>query len=57
VASPRLTGDSARITLGFNLRLSEDTVLKLDYIRGRSRDRFNNLSDNAGLIFSIATYF
>ena len=53
-----LTGDSRRrITVGVNFRPSEDTVLKFDYVRGRTRDRFNNVGDEAGLLFSIATYF
>jgi hypothetical protein len=53
-----LTGDSLRrLTVGLNFRPSEDAVLKFDYFRGRSRDRFNNLGDQAGLLFSIATYF
>jgi hypothetical protein len=53
-----LIGDSVRrLTVGLNFRPSEDTVLKLDYLRGRTRDRFNNVGDQAGLLFSIATYF
>jgi hypothetical protein len=51
-------GDSVRrVTVGLNFRPSEDTALKLDYVRGRTRDRFNNVGDDAGLLFSIATYF
>jgi hypothetical protein len=53
-----LTGDSLqRVTVGLNFRPTEDAVLKLDYVRGRTRDRFNNLGENAGVLFSIATYF
>lgn len=53
-----LIGDSVqRLTVGLNFRPTEDAVLKLDYIRGRTRDRFNNLGEEAGLLFSIATYF
>ncbi|MGH7475466.1 MAG: hypothetical protein ACRELD_04200 [Longimicrobiales bacterium] len=53
-----IAGDAMqRLTLGLNFRPSEDAVLKLNYLRGRARDRFNNLSDDAGLLFSIATYF
>lgn len=54
----RLAGDSMkRLTVGLNFRPSEDVVLKLDYLRGRTRDRFNNAGDAAGLLFSMATYF
>ena len=53
-----LIGDLAqRITVGLNFRPTEEAVLKLDYVRGRTRDRFNNLGENAGVLFSIATYF
>lgn len=53
-----LIGDSVqRLTVGLNFRPTEDAVLKLDYVRGRARDRFNNLGEQAGLLFSIATYF
>jgi hypothetical protein len=51
-------GDSVRqITVGLNFRPTEDTVLKLDYLRGRSFDAFENRSDHAGVLFSVATYF
>lgn len=53
-----LTGDSLqRVTVGLNFRPTEDAVLKLDYVRGNTRDRFNNLGEEAGVLFSIATYF
>ncbi len=53
-----LDGDAVRrATFGFNFRPSEDVALKLNYLRGRSRDRFNNPADHAGVLFSIATYF
>lgn len=53
-----VSGDSVRrITFGVNFRPSEDTVLKLNYLRGRTRDRFNNPGDEAGVLFSVATYF
>jgi protein-S-isoprenylcysteine O-methyltransferase Ste14 len=53
-----LPGDSRRrVSFGLNFRPTQDTVLKLDYVRGRSRDRFNNPSDEAGVLFSVATYF
>jgi protein-S-isoprenylcysteine O-methyltransferase Ste14 len=53
-----LPGDMIRqVSLGVNFRPSQDTALKLDWVRGRSRDRFNNPSDHAALLFSVATYF
>ena len=53
-----LPGDSKQwVTLGANFRPTEDTALKLNYVRGRTRDRFSNLGEEAGLLFSIATYF
>jgi hypothetical protein len=53
-----MPGDMVRrITIGLNFRPSEDSVLKLDYVRGVGRDRFNNSSGHAGLLFSVATYF
>lgn len=52
------TGQStAQVTVGLNFRPTEDTVLKGDYVRGRGRDRFNNLAEHAFLLFSLATYF
>lgn len=51
-------GDSLhRITFGLNFHPTAETVLKLDLLRGRSRDRFDNIGDHAGLQFSVATYF
>jgi hypothetical protein len=53
-----LDGDDTRqISAGVNFRPGEDTVLKLDYVRGRSRDRFAVPGDYARLLFSLATYF
>jgi hypothetical protein len=53
-----IPGDMVRqVTVGLNFRPSEDNVLKLDYVRGVARDRFNNPSAHAGLLFSVATYF
>lgn len=49
--------DVVQLTVGLNFRPTPDTALKLDYLRGRARDRFNVPSDFAGLLFSIATYF
>ena len=51
-------GDSLKqVTAGVNFRPTLDTVLKLDYVRGRSFDAFENSSDHAGIQFSVATYF
>lgn len=46
-----------QVSLGLNFRPTQDSVLKLDYVRGRARDEFNNLADHAFLLFSLATYF
>ncbi|MGQ0650606.1 MAG: hypothetical protein ACT4P7_23955 [Gemmatimonadaceae bacterium] len=51
-------GDSvAQLTVGLNFRPTLDSVIKLDFVRGRARDRFNNASDHAFLLASLATYF
>ncbi len=51
-------GDSVKqVTAGVNFRPTEDTVLKLNYLRGQSFDPFDNQSDHAGIQFSVATYF
>ena len=53
-----LTGQSlSQVTVGLNFRPTSDTAIKFDFVRGRSRDEFNNLSEHASLLFSIATYF
>ena len=53
-----IPGDNTRqVTAGFNFRPTPDTVFKLNYLRGTTRDRFNNPADHAGVLFSIATYF
>ena len=53
-----VAGDSLeQITAGLNFRPTADTALKLDYVRGRAFDRFNNRSDHARILFSLATYF
>lgn len=49
--------DVAQLTVGVNFRPTPDTALKLDFVRGLARDRFDLRSDFAGLLFSIATYF
>ncbi|HUQ83328.1 MAG TPA: hypothetical protein VM076_19395 [Gemmatimonadaceae bacterium] len=53
----RVGQGSGQVSLGLNFRPTQDSVLKLDYVRGRSRDEFNNLADHAFLLFSLATYF
>lgn len=53
-----IPGDNVnQLSLGFNFRPTSETVFKLDYVRGRSRDRFNNPSDFARVLFSVASYF
>ena len=53
-----VAGDNLlRGSIGLNFRPTGDTALKLNYVRGAHRDRFNNRSDEAGLLFSVATYF
>jgi hypothetical protein len=53
-----IPGESAgQGTVGVNFRPTQDSALKLDYVRGRGRDRFNNLAQHAFLLASIATYF
>jgi hypothetical protein len=49
--------DAKKVSLGFNFRPTGETVFKLNYVRGRARDRFNNPSDFADFLFSVATYF
>lgn len=53
-----LPGDSReQLALGVTFRPTNDTAVKLDYVRGRSHDRFNNRAQHAGVLFSVATYF
>jgi hypothetical protein len=53
-----LAGDSHRqLTYGIHFRPTQESVLKLDYARGRSRDRFNNPVEGAALKFSMTSYF
>lgn len=47
----------AQVSVGVNFRPTPDSVLKLDYVRGRGRDEFNNLGEHALLLMSLATYF
>lgn len=49
--------DVTQVGAGVNFRPTSDSVIKLDLVRGRSRDRFNNPSDHARLLASFATYF
>ncbi|MEX2281201.1 MAG: hypothetical protein WEE89_01810 [Gemmatimonadota bacterium] len=52
------SGDSAgHISFGINFRPTRDSVVKIDFVRGRGRDRFNNLAEQAALLVSLATYF
>ena len=54
----QLPGQTAgQVTLGVNFRPTQDSVLKLDFVRGRGRDRFNNLAEHAFVLGSVATYF
>ena len=53
-----LDGDDLRqASGGVNFRPTEDTVVKLEYVRGRTRDRFAVPTDFARLLLSLATYF
>ncbi len=53
-----LSGDDGfRFSIGINFRPTSNTAFKLDYFKGRSHDRFNNAADQAGILFSVATYF
>jgi hypothetical protein len=53
-----IPGESAgQVTVGVNFRPTRDSALKFDYVRGRGRDRFNNLAQHAFILASIATYF
>ena len=47
----------AQLTAGVNFRPTQDSVLKLDIVRGRGRDQFNNLGEHAFVLVSLATYF
>lgn len=51
-------GDAVRqLTVGVNFRPTSDSAIKFDFVRGRTWDRFNNRSDHALLLASLATYF
>jgi hypothetical protein len=47
----------AQATVGLNFRPTQDSALKLDFVRGRGRDEFNNLGEHAFVLASLATYF
>lgn len=53
----RIGTSIAQISLGLNFRPTPDSVLKLDFVRGRGRDEFNNLGQHAFVLGSLATYF
>lgn len=51
-------GESVRqLTVGITFRPTRDTALKFDLVRGRERDEFNNASEFASVLASLATYF
>lgn len=53
-----LPGDGeSKVTLGANFRPTRDTVVKLNFVRGRTRDRFDTPSDHSAILTSVATYF
>ena len=53
-----LVGTSiAQLTAGLNFRPTQDSAIKLDFVRGRGRDEFNNLGEHAFVLASLATYF
>jgi hypothetical protein len=47
----------AQLTVGLNFRPTRDSAIKLDFVRGRGRDEFNNLGEHAFVLASLATYF
>ncbi len=54
----RVRGDHVRrLTVGTNLRLVPDTVIKLDYQHNWMFDRLNNETRSAVVQFGVATYF
>lgn len=48
---------TTQVSFGFSFRPTGDSIVKLDYVRGRGRDAFNNAVEHAFLLASIATYF
>jgi hypothetical protein len=55
--SDRMGQSVIQLSVGANFRPTRDSALKLDFVRGRARDEFNNSSERAALLASIATYF
>jgi hypothetical protein len=53
----RVGHNTKQLTFGINFRPTQDTAVKFDYVRGRSFDEFNNRSNHARLLLSVATYF
>jgi hypothetical protein len=53
-----IPGDGiGQLSAGATYRPTPDTAIKFELVRGRSRDRFNNASEFARLLASVATYF
>jgi hypothetical protein len=53
-----VAGDSrVALTTGVHLHPSPESVLKLDYRRERSRDRFHNASEGAAIQLCLTSYF
>jgi hypothetical protein len=46
-----------QVGVGLNFRPTSESAIKLDLVRGREFDRFNNRSDFMRLLASFATYF
>lgn len=55
--SERVGNNRVQLSVGVNFRPTRDTAIKFDFVRGRSRDEFNNKSEHAFLLASLATYF
>lgn len=53
----RMGSNRTQLSVGLNFRPTRDTAIKFDFVRGRSRDEFNNKSEHAFLLASLATYF
>jgi hypothetical protein len=53
----RVGNNRTQVSVGVNFRPTRDTAIKFDYVRGRSRDEFNNKAEHAFLLASLATYF
>ena len=53
----RVGQTTAQLSAGINFRPTRDSVVKLDFVRGRGRDEFNNRAEHAFVLASLATYF